>query len=104
MLVLLYAQGATAISRMTVEQIHIDAHDVRLQLGRVPIQLPEPVAALARTVVAHRKGHATIEDQTPTPCARSRTSSTRRTAPSKSPRRSASRTAGRRAISAARHA
>jgi hypothetical protein len=60
LLVLLYAQGATAISRMTVEQVHIDSHEVRLRLGRVPIQLPEPVATLARAVVAHRKGHATI--------------------------------------------
>lgn len=67
LLVLLYAQGATAISRMTVEQIHIDAHEVRLQLGRVPIQLPEPVATLARDVVAHRKGHATIGVLAPSP-------------------------------------
>jgi hypothetical protein len=67
LLVLLYAQGATALSRMTVEQIHIEAHDVRLQLGRVPIQLPEPVAALARAVVAHRKGHATIGAIAPSP-------------------------------------
>ncbi|HEX5879529.1 MAG TPA: hypothetical protein VF468_14630, partial [Actinomycetota bacterium] len=67
LLVLLYAQGATAISRMTVEQIHIDAHDVRLRLGRVPIQLPEPVATLACDVVAHRKGHATIGAVAPSP-------------------------------------
>jgi hypothetical protein len=67
LLVLLYAQGATAISRMTVEQIHIDAHDVRLQLGRVPIQLPEPVAALARAVIGNRKGHATIGALAPSP-------------------------------------
>ena len=67
LLVLLYAQGATTISRMRVEQIHIDAHDVRLQLGRVPIQLPEPVAALARDVIAHRKGHATIGAVAPSP-------------------------------------
>jgi hypothetical protein len=67
LLVLLYAQGATAISRMTVEQIQLDAHDVRLRLGRVPIQLPEPVAALARTVASNRKGHATIGALTPSP-------------------------------------
>jgi len=67
LLVLLYAQGATAISRLTVEHIHIDAHEVRLRLGRVPIHLPEPVATLARDVVAHRKGHATIGAQTPSP-------------------------------------
>jgi hypothetical protein len=67
LLVLLYAQGATTISRMTVEQIHTDAHHVRLQLGRVPIQLPEPVATLARAVVANRKGHATIGAVAPSP-------------------------------------
>jgi hypothetical protein len=67
LLVLLYAQNATAISQITVEQIHIDAGEVRLRLGRVPIQLPEPVATLARAVVANRKGHATIGALTPSP-------------------------------------
>jgi hypothetical protein len=52
---------------MTVEQIQIDDHEVRLHLGRVPIHLPEPVATLARTVVAHRKGHATIGTIAPSP-------------------------------------
>jgi hypothetical protein len=67
LLVLLYAQGATAIGRMTVEQIKVSGHEVRLHLGRVPITLPEPVATLARTVVANRKGHATIGALTPSP-------------------------------------
>jgi hypothetical protein len=67
LLVLLYAQGATAISQMTVEQIQIDDHKVRLHLGRVPIHMPEPVATLARTVITHRKGHATIGALTPSP-------------------------------------
>jgi hypothetical protein len=67
LLVLLYAQGATAISRLTVEHIQVNADDVRLRLGRVPIQLPEPVATLARTVVANRKGHATIGALQPSP-------------------------------------
>jgi len=67
LLVLLYAQGATAISRMTVEQLQTDTHEVRLRLGRVPIQLPEPVATLARTAVSNRKGHATIGALTPSP-------------------------------------
>ena len=67
LLVLLYAQGATAISRMTVEQIRLSADGVHLRLDRVPIQLPEPVAALARTVVANRKGHATIGARQPSP-------------------------------------
>lgn len=67
LLVLLYAQGATAISRMTVEQIHTDDHEVHLHLGRVPIHLPEPVATLARDVVTNRQGHATIGALTPSP-------------------------------------
>jgi len=67
LLVLLYAQGATAISRMTVEQIRLSGDGVHLRLGRVPIQLPEPVAALARAVVANRKGHATIGTRQPSP-------------------------------------
>lgn len=67
LLVLLYAQGTTAISHMTVEQIQVDAHDVRLRLGRAPIHLPEPLDTLARTVVANRKGHATIGALAPSP-------------------------------------
>jgi hypothetical protein len=67
LLVLLYAQGTTGISRMTVEQIHIDENEVRLRLGRVPIHLPEPIATLARAVVSNRKGHATIGALAPSP-------------------------------------
>jgi len=67
LLVLLYAQGTTAISRLTVEHIHIGDEHVRLRLGRVPIQLPEPLATLVRTVVANRKGHATIGATEPSP-------------------------------------
>ena len=44
LLVLLYAQGVTAISRMTAGQVQArDDGTVRLQIGRVPVQLPEPV-------------------------------------------------------------
>jgi hypothetical protein len=67
LLVLLYAQGATAISQMTTGQIQAGDDGVRLRLGRVPIHLPEPVAALARTVLANRKGHATIGARQPSP-------------------------------------
>lgn len=67
LLVLLYAQGVTAISRMTVDHIQVSSQQVRLHLGRVPIHLPEPVASLARTVVANRKGHATIGAAAPSP-------------------------------------
>ncbi|MER5359566.1 hypothetical protein [Streptomyces sp. NPDC002785] len=40
---------------------------VRLHVGRASIQLSEPVAALARTVAANRKGHATIGALAPSP-------------------------------------
>jgi hypothetical protein len=67
LLVLLYAQGVTAISRMTAEQIHLDADEVRLHLGSAPIHLPGPVATLARTVVSNCQGHATIGAPRPSP-------------------------------------
>jgi hypothetical protein len=67
LLVLFYAQGATAISRMTTSQIQASPDQVHLHLGRVPIHLPEPLAVLARTVLANRKGHATIGARTPSP-------------------------------------
>ncbi|WP_238697105.1 hypothetical protein [Streptomyces sp. E2N166] len=37
------------------------------QPGHTPVQLPEPVAQLARTVAANRKGHATIGALPPSP-------------------------------------
>jgi hypothetical protein len=54
LLVLLYAQHTTVISRMTIDQIQAGGDTVRLSLGRVPVQLPEPAATLARTVAANR--------------------------------------------------
>jgi hypothetical protein len=67
LLVLLYAQGATAISSMTSSQVQADEGTVRLHLGRVPVQLPEPVASIALAVAANRKGHATIGATGPSP-------------------------------------
>jgi hypothetical protein len=60
LLLLLYAQTAAVISRLTVNHLDADPQRVRLRLGTAPIDLPEPIAELARTVVANRKGHATI--------------------------------------------
>jgi hypothetical protein len=60
LLVLLYAQQPAAISRLTLEHIHIHNTQVQLRLGREPILLPEPLAALALHVVGTRYGHATI--------------------------------------------
>lgn len=67
LLVLLYAQNMTAISSMTARQVQADDSIVRLRLGRVPVQLPEPVASIARAVAANRKGHATIGATGPSP-------------------------------------
>ena len=67
LLVLLYAQHTTAIGRMTVSQIQDTGGTVTICLGLVPVQLPEPVAALARTVAADRQGHATIGAAKPSP-------------------------------------
>jgi hypothetical protein len=68
LLVILYAQGVTAISRMTAGQVQSGADGtVRLQLGRVPLKLPEPVASIALAVAANRKGHATIGAAGPSP-------------------------------------
>lgn len=68
LLVLLYAQGVTAISRMTASQVQAGADGtVRLQVGRVPVELPEPVASIALAVTANRKGHATIGAAGPSP-------------------------------------
>jgi hypothetical protein len=68
LLVLLYAQGVTALSRMTAGQVQASGDGtVRLQLGRVPVQLPEPAASIALAVAANRKGHATIGAAGPSP-------------------------------------
>jgi len=63
LLVLLYAQSTTTISRLTLEHVHADEHDVRLQLGREPIVLPEPLDTLVRELVGSRHGHATLGDR-----------------------------------------
>lgn len=67
LLLLLYAQTPAAITRMTIDNIRIDGEEVSILLGTAPITLPEPVAELARTVIANRKGHATIGALTPSP-------------------------------------
>lgn len=62
LLVLLYAQSTTAISRLTLDHVHAGEHDVRLRLGREPIVLPEPLAGLVCELVASRRGHAALGD------------------------------------------
>lgn len=62
LLVLLYAQRASAISCLTIDDVDIDADEatVTLRLGSVPVVLPEPVAILTRDLVATRQGQASI--------------------------------------------
>ncbi|MGY3676528.1 hypothetical protein [Streptomyces sp. TE33382] len=67
LLLLLYAQGPAAISRLTIEDVKIGPQEVRISLGNAPVQLPEPVAVLTRIVAANRKGHATVGALAPSP-------------------------------------
>jgi hypothetical protein len=57
LLLLLYAQGPSAIGLLTTDQIRISDDAVTISFGRTPIRLPHPIDELARGVAA-RKGHA----------------------------------------------
>ena len=63
LLLLLYAQGPAAISRLTLDQVHAGEQHVRLRLGREPIVLPQPLDALVLQLAATRRGHAALGDQ-----------------------------------------
>ncbi len=67
LLVLLYAQQPATISRLTLDHVQTSEDHVRLRLGREPVVLPEPLAALVRHLAATRRGHATIGDQGTSP-------------------------------------
>lgn len=67
LLVLLYAQSAATISRLTIDHVTADSGQTRLRLGYEPIVLPEPLAALVLQLVATRRGHATIGNQGTSP-------------------------------------
>lgn len=58
--VLLYAQKATTVSRLTTNQIESADGVVRLRLGRAPIVLPDQLAALVSQLVADHRGHAVV--------------------------------------------
>ena len=62
LLVLLYAQRTTTISRLTLSHVQASGGQVLIRLGREPVVLPEPVGALARQVAAIRRGHAALGD------------------------------------------
>jgi len=61
LLVLLYAQRGSSISRLTVDHVlHGEDGLVRLRLGDRPITVPEPLGELLLGLVANRKGHAVL--------------------------------------------
>lgn len=54
LLLVLYAQKIATISRLTVDDVHLDNHTVAITFGTSPVVLPEPLAALVRELVATR--------------------------------------------------
>jgi uncharacterized protein YidB (DUF937 family) len=61
--VLLYAQGPSTISRLTLDHVQLTDGEVLLRLGREPVVLPEPLAGLTRQLTTARHGHAAIGDR-----------------------------------------
>ncbi len=62
LLVLLYAQRATVISRLTLDQVTGADGQVLIRLGREPVVLPEPLGVLVLQLAATRRGHAALGD------------------------------------------
>ncbi len=60
LLVLLYAQKTTVVSRLTTDCLSTEGGKVLVRLGKVPITLPDQVADLALELMASQRGHATI--------------------------------------------
>lgn len=60
LLVLLYAQRASAISRLRIDHVEVAGDAVALRLGKCPIVLPEPLAGIVIALVATRRGHAVL--------------------------------------------
>ncbi|MEU4770204.1 hypothetical protein AB0H12_44020 [Actinosynnema sp. NPDC023794] len=56
LLLLLYAQRIATITQLTVDDVHDDGDTVAITFGRVPVTLPDPLAALVQELVATRKG------------------------------------------------
>jgi hypothetical protein len=67
LLLLLYAQWPSTISRLTIDHVNTAGDQVRLSLGRTPITLPEPLASLTLTLVATRRGHAVLGERGTSP-------------------------------------
>ncbi len=62
LLVVLYAQTAATISRLTIDHVDTVNAETRLRLGREPVVLPEPIDALVGHLIATRHGHAALGD------------------------------------------
>ncbi|MEU3693800.1 hypothetical protein [Streptomyces narbonensis] len=60
LLVLLYAQHITVISRLPTTAVTADGPRTSLLLGTEPLLLPDPLDTLARQLLARRRGHTTI--------------------------------------------
>jgi hypothetical protein len=60
LLIVLYAQTAATISRLTIDDVDTTARDVTIRFGRAPILLLEPVGDLVRQLVTERRGHGRV--------------------------------------------
>ncbi|MFJ4526161.1 hypothetical protein ACIP4Y_35470 [Streptomyces sp. NPDC088810] len=60
LLVLLYAQHITVVSRLPTTAVTVEGSQTFLLLGTTPLLLPDPLDKLARRLLARRRGHTTI--------------------------------------------
>jgi hypothetical protein len=65
LLVLLYAQPVSSISRTTIDQIDTTTKGTTLALGRTPIRLPEPLDHLVTDLAEQRRGFALLNRDRP---------------------------------------
>jgi hypothetical protein len=67
LLVVLYAQWPSVISRLTLDHVQASDNEIRIHLGREPVILPEPLASLIRQLIVSGRGHAALGDQQTSP-------------------------------------
>ncbi|MFG3530349.1 site-specific integrase [Streptomyces sp. NPDC047917] len=63
LLVLLYAQNASSIHRLTADRVTKDGDHVLLSLGERPIRLPAPLDVLMSDLVASPASHAVLQHE-----------------------------------------
>ncbi|AKH83977.1 hypothetical protein AA958_19310 [Streptomyces sp. CNQ-509] len=63
LLMLLYAQNASSIHRLTTDRVTNNGDHVLLSLGDRPIQLPAPLDALVSDLVAARSSHSVLRHE-----------------------------------------